>query len=254
MGKSSFTPDRIKAIFFDINETLIDPSRTFQMSFRQVWEDMSGRWDAGGGVPDWSRIWESYQTEWRAGRMANGRKDSWAEAQRRNTAALSAAVRKHDLRVGETALASFFQKVTEHQEKSPHLYPGTAAALAALSKHYRLAIISNGIQEKQTRRLRAAGQIPPLKEEHMFFSAAVGCRKPDPVIFRHALDRMGLRPNQTVMVGNSWAKDVLGSVNVHMNAVWFRPGRKQKHFRRKVGSARIHVVQSMEELLSLFEV
>jgi putative hydrolase of the HAD superfamily len=254
MGKASFTPDRIKAVFFDINETLLDPSRSFHLAFRQVWEDMSGRWSTDREKPDWNRIWDSYQREWRAGRSRESRRESWAEAQRRNVAALSSAVQKHDLRIGETALQSFFQRVAEQQEKSPLLYTGTAETLAALSTRYKVAIISNGVQEKQTRRLRAAGQIPPLREEHMFFSAAVGCRKPDPVIFRHALDRMGLRPNQTVMVGNSWAKDVLGAVNVHMNAVWFRPDRKQKHFRRKVGSARIHVVQSMQELLSLFEI
>jgi hypothetical protein len=38
-----------------------------------------------------------------------------------------------------------------------------------------------------------------------------------------------------------------------MNAVWFRSGRKQKHFRRKVGNTRIDVVENMEELLALFE-
>lgn len=254
MGKASFTPDRIKAVFFDINETLLDPSRSFRHAFQEVWEDMSGRYsqDEEERV-DWTRIWEAYQTERRSAVHPGGRKESWSETQKRNAAALGQAVKKFDMRIGETALQGFFQKVAETQERTPLLYPGTAAALAALSRRYKLAIISNGVQEKQTRRLRAAGQIPPLKEEHMFFSAAVGCRKPDPLIFRHALDRMGLRPNQTVMVGNSWAKDVLGAVNMHMNAVWFRPGRKQKHFRRKVGSARIHVVQSMEDLLALFE-
>ncbi|MDF2922971.1 MAG: family hydrolase [Paenibacillaceae bacterium] len=251
MGKASFTADRIKAVFFDINETLLDPGRSFHHAFSQVWEDMCARWD--GQKPDAAELWESYQTHWRAWKNPGGRKDSWAESQKRNMSALTAAVREHHLRLGEGTLHGFFQKVMEHQEKSPLLYPGAAETLAALSRTYKLAIISNGIQEKQTRKLRAAGQIPPLREEHMFFSAAVGARKPDPVIFRHALDKMGLRPNQTVMVGNSWAKDVLGAVHVHMNVVWFRPDRKQKHFRRKVGSARIHVVQSMEELLSLFE-
>lgn len=254
MGRASFTPDRIKAVFFDINETLLDPSRSFQHAFQQVWEDMVARSSQDRENLNWNKIWEAYQEEWRAIRNSGGRKESWVETQRRNTAALSQAVKKHQIRIGETALQGFFHRVAEHQEKSPLLYPGTTETLTALSKRYKLAIISNGIQEKQTKRLRAAGQIPPLREDYMFFSAAVGCRKPDPVIFRHALDRMGLRPNQAVMVGNSWTKDVLGAVNVHMNAIWFRPNRKQKHFRRKVGSARIHVVQSMAELLALFEV
>lgn len=251
MGKAPFTSDRIKAIFFDVNETLLDPNHTFQHAFKQVWTDMSARWD--GDKPTVDQLWESYESHLRTTRHTPVRKDSWAETQKRNLAALTAAVQDHQLRLGDGALQSFLHKTAEQQEKAPLLYPGTAETLAALSARYRLAIISNGIMEKQMRRLRAAGQMPPLREEHMFFSSAVGARKPDPAIFRHALEKMGLRPNQTVMVGNSWNKDVLGGVGVHMNVVWFRPGRMQKHFRRKVGSARIHVVQSMADLLALFE-
>lgn len=253
MHKASFTPERIKVVFFDVNETLLDPTSSFKQAFRSVWEDFSGRLARDGDTADWQDIWTTFQAEQKALRPPGNRRDFWSEQVKRNPAALAAALKKHGFRLGDTALEGFFGKVAEAQERSPILFPGTAKALSALSQTYRLGIISNGIQTKQTARLRAAGQIPPLREENMFFSGALGCRKPDPLIFRHALERMGVRPNQAVMVGNSWTKDVLGAVHVHMNAVWFRSGRKQKHFRRKVGNMRIDVVENMEELLALFE-
>lgn len=253
MGKSTFTPDRIKVIFFDINETLLDPARTFRQAFKQVWEDTSARWETDGSKPGSDQIWEAYHAKWRSARAPGARKESYAEMQKRNVAALAAALAPIGLKLPEQALQAFFHKVNEQQEKHPYLYPGTAETLSLLSQSYKVAIISNGMQDKQTRRLRAAGQMPPLREDRMFFSAAVGARKPHPAIFRHALEKLGIRPDQAVMVGNSWSKDILGAVSVHMNAVWFRPGGKQKHFRRKAGSARIHVIHSMEQLVSLFE-
>lgn len=253
MGKAPFTPDRVKAVFFDINETLLDPSRTLRHAFQHVWEDISGRLDTGGEQPKPDKIWEAYQGEWRAGRPAGDRRESSAEAMQRKMAAMASAVQAWELKLSDSALRSFFHRVHEYQEKAPQLYPGTAEALAKLSRSYKIAIISNGFQDKQTRRLRAAGQIPPLREDRMFFSQAVGVRKPHPNIFRHAMEVMGVRPDQAVMIGNSWSKDVMGAVKVHMNAVWFHPRETQKHFRRKAGSARIHVVSSMEQLVTLFE-
>jgi HAD superfamily hydrolase (TIGR01549 family) len=253
MGKSTFTPDRIKVIFFDINETLFDPARTFRHAFKQVWEDVSARWETDGSRPAADQVWEAYNAKWRGSRAPGFRNESYADMHKRNVYALAAALAQWGLKLPDSALQSFFHKVNEHQEKFPYLYPGTAETLSVLSKSYKVAIISNGMQDKQTRRLRAAGQIPPLREDRMFFSAAVGVRKPHPAIFRHALERLGIRPDQAVMVGNSWSKDILGAVSVHMNAVWFRPGGKQKHFRRQAGSARIHVIHSMEQLMPLFE-
>lgn len=254
LGITTFKPDRIKAVFFDINETLVDPENTFRQAFMQVWHDMSGRWETDGEKLTGETLWQAYRKESSTRRVAGQMSLSYSELQKRNTAALGTALKQRGIRMPDQALQAFFQKIHEQQEKRPYLYPGTPEALAALAKSYKLAIISNGMQDKQTRRLRAAGQLPPLREDHMFFSAAVGVRKPHPAIFRHALERMGISPDQAVMVGNSWSKDVLGAIQVHMHAVWFRPGRKQKHFLRKAGNTRVHVVQSMEQLLSLFDI
>ncbi|WP_438447973.1 HAD family hydrolase [Gorillibacterium sp. sgz5001074] len=253
MGITTFKPDRIKVVFFDINETLLDPESTFRQAFMQVWKDTSGRWETDVERPSGEEVWAAYRKEAAPGRAYGRMSLPYAEQQKRNAAAFAAALRPWGIRLPDHALNAFFHRVSEQQERRPVLYPGAAEALSALAKSYKVAIISNGMQEKQTRRLRAAGQLPPLREDRMFFSASVGVRKPHPAIFRHALERIGYRPDQAVMVGNSWSKDVLGAIQVHINAVWFCPGRKQKHFRRKVGSARIHVVQSMEQLLSLFE-
>ena len=42
-------------------------------------------------------------------------------------------------------------------------------------------------------------------------SSEVGMQKPDPRIFRLALEGIGAAPAETVFIGNDWAADVLGA-------------------------------------------
>ncbi|MFJ9411054.1 HAD family hydrolase [Streptomyces sp. NPDC101393] len=49
-------------------------------------------------------------------------------------------------------------------------------------------------------------------------SARAGARKPHPLIYRAVLDRCGLRPEQSLFVGDMWASDVLGPLAAGMRA------------------------------------
>jgi FMN phosphatase YigB (HAD superfamily) len=52
-------------------------------------------------------------------------------------------------------------------------------------------------------------------------SEEVGVTKPDPRIFGIALDRLGQRPESTVMVGDAWGTDIVGAHAAGLHAVWF---------------------------------
>jgi putative hydrolase of the HAD superfamily len=57
------------------------------------------------------------------------------------------------------------------------------------------------------------------------FSSEVGKRKPHPAIFRRALEQLGVRPEETLFVGDRLYEDVRGAAEVGMRtvqAVWFR--------------------------------
>jgi putative hydrolase of the HAD superfamily len=56
------------------------------------------------------------------------------------------------------------------------------------------------------------------------FSSELGRRKPDPAIFRHVLDALGVEPGAALFVGDSLAADIAGAAAVGMHtcqAVWF---------------------------------
>jgi putative hydrolase of the HAD superfamily len=50
-------------------------------------------------------------------------------------------------------------------------------------------------------------------------SASVGAEKPDPRIFQHALDELGVGPDELVHVGDEYESDILGAQAVGVNAV-----------------------------------
>ncbi len=52
------------------------------------------------------------------------------------------------------------------------------------------------------------------------FTQEVGVQKPDPRVFRFALDRVHQQPTGAVFVGDSWEADYLGATRVGMTAVW----------------------------------
>jgi putative hydrolase of the HAD superfamily len=94
--------------------------------------------------------------------------------------------------------------------------PGAREALSALSaRGYRLAVVSNadGTVEEQ---LRVDGlcQVGPgagVSVGIVLDSTAVGVAKPDPGIFRLALDALQVAPERTIHVGDTPAADVAGA-------------------------------------------
>jgi 2-haloalkanoic acid dehalogenase type II len=84
---------------------------------------------------------------------------------------------------------------------------------------YRLGIVSNAGDDADVQVLIDKAGIRSYFEV-ILSSAAAGVRKPNPDIFRRVLDRMGLTPEQAVMVGDVLGADILGAHNAGMPGIW----------------------------------
>lgn len=111
-----------------------------------------------------------------------------------------------------------------HSDK--HLWcapdPSAAGVLDALKKQgLTLAVISNTEDGRLNDSLNAAGisgRFDLLVDSHL-----VGCRKPDAVIFKLALDRLGLAPQEAAYVGDSYAYDALAARAVGLRGILLDP-------------------------------
>lgn len=91
----------------------------------------------------------------------------------------------------------------------------------------RLGIVSNsdGTLEERLRDegICQVGEGPGTPVTAIVDSGAVGVQKPDPEIFRIALDRVGVEPADAVHVGDSVRADVLGAEQAGVGALHFDP-------------------------------
>jgi YjjG family noncanonical pyrimidine nucleotidase len=98
---------------------------------------------------------------------------------------------------------------------------GAAALLQQVKERARVAIVSNNLLDEQRDKLRECGLDGWI--DALVVSEEAGVSKPDPYIFRLALDRLGCLSSEAVMIGDSWAADVVGAHAAGIRAIWFNP-------------------------------
>lgn len=117
----------------------------------------------------------------------------------------------------------------ENRRKSPFVYEETFSVLDKLKEDgYRLLLITNGSPDLQNTKLRITPELVPYFE-HIVISGAFGRGKPDPTIFEHALSLMNLNSDEVIMVGDNLNTDILGSNRVGIKNVWINREGKERN-------------------------
>ena len=101
--------------------------------------------------------------------------------------------------------------------------PSVALLLDALNGRYRLAIVSNGSRMVQRAKLARLdlGHLAP----RAFISGELGVAKPDPALFRKAIEWVGCAPHEAMFVGDDPVRDIAGASAVGMATCWVSTGR-----------------------------
>ncbi len=96
---------------------------------------------------------------------------------------------------------------------------GAMELLRYLQPKYRLYVASNGPYERQKRRLEKAGMYDYF--EKIFVSGAVGFFKPNPEFFEVCFKSIGdIHPSESVIIGDSITADICGGINAGMGTCW----------------------------------
>ncbi len=104
--------------------------------------------------------------------------------------------------------------------------PDVLDVLRELSEVATLAIVSNGFQKVQTRRIAESG-VGNFMED-VFVSEKMDSEKPNRKIFDGALRALGVENREHVlMVGDSLTSDIQGGVNAGLDTCWFNPNHAE---------------------------
>ena len=174
----------LKAVFFDLDNTLIDRDAAFRECIQSRFDDVAVRAELfrldHGGRGDRETLF-SYWSQ-HTGAPMNQEK--------------------------------FAQMLAEQIKPDAELLD----ALRRLTKILKLGIITNGGGESQRRKYRAAGLSDVIPESCVWVSAEVGVAKPDPAIFRLACWVFGALPGECLFLGDDEHNDIAGAIGAGMKA------------------------------------
>ena len=118
---------------------------------------------------------------------------------------------------GHASAAAELHRRTYHASRKR--VDGALELLQALHGQVHLGVVTNNTLAEQTEKLATFGLAEFV--DVLVTSEEIGVAKPEPSIFNAALHRLGVTPEEAVMVGDSWLHDVQGDIGAGIAAVWF---------------------------------
>ena len=208
----------IKNVFFDLDHTLWDFERnsalTFGLLFNKYKLDIDINSFLKVYVPINLEYWRLYRNE-----------SISKEYLRFNR--LKDAFKKLNIDVSSDLINKLSYDYIENLPKFNHLIDGAHELLLYLKKKYKLYLITNGFRNVQSNKLKNSGIGNFFLS--IYDSESVGVKKPNPLIFNHALDDSGCIARESVMIGDSFEADIQGSLSVGMNAIHYVNFGEKEH-------------------------
>jgi putative hydrolase of the HAD superfamily len=190
----------LKAIFFDAAGTLLYLTRSVGHHYALVGGEIGLTLDAAALDRAFAAAWRSMPRRAAVeGPRENDDKDWWRELVHRVLTDVAPSLKELDR-------DNFFEIAYEHFAEAGvwELYPEVMEVLENLSPRFQLAVVSNF-----DGRLRLILEQLGVSKffSHIFISSELGADKPDPEIFRRALQITDLRPNEVLHVGDDPQRD-----------------------------------------------
>ncbi|XXM71068.1 HAD family hydrolase [Lysinibacillus sphaericus] len=88
---------------------------------------------------------------------------------------------------------------------------------------FKVGIITNGTSYNAYKKVQRLELNDLFKNEQIIVSEEIGYSKPHRQIFRHALDRLKIKPERTLFIGDNYYTDMCGADAAGMDTLWINP-------------------------------
>lgn len=236
----------IKAIIFDFDDTLaierasaeeammitckkvrqkydVEPQELYGNIWekaRQLWHNNSPvrKYCVDVAISSWEGLWGRFDGEDENLKILR----SWTPTYRKqawHNTLLESGV--DDIEFAEY-LSNEFQK---QRRKIHNVFDDAEPNLIELNKKYTLALVTNGASDLQREKIEGSGLAKYFDE--IVIAGDVGIRKPEPEIFNIVLNRIGTKPDETIMVGNDLESDIEGAQKIGIKFVWLNRNKEK---------------------------
>ena len=230
----------LRAVIFDLDDTLIADQATARASVRSAARLLSGAdpdrvveavltaadaaWCSGPygdlaselGISSREGLWSHFEgCHPRLAGLA-----AWAPTYRAETWRTALAA----LGTRDPALATAMADAYEAAQRAGHpLLEGAEEVVRRAVTRYRVGLLTNGPGDIQRHKVEGTGLGPLFRA--FVVSGEVGVGKPSPEVFELVLGALGVGPEEAVMVGDNWDRDIHGALASGVAAIWVAGGR-----------------------------
>ena len=201
---------KIKHVFFDLDHTLWDFEANSDIAFQTIFKKYEINVELPKFLNYYKTINENY---WKLYREEKITKDALRYGRLKDT------FNKIKHEIDDDTIHHLSVAYIEMLPKNNKLFEGTHEILEHLFVHYKLHIITNGFNEVQYKKIENSGLNKYF--DQIITSEEVGVKKPNPLIFNYALEKVNAQPNESVMIGDNWEADIMGAKNVGFDVIFF---------------------------------
>ena len=221
-------------IFFDLDHTLWDFEKNSGLAFNEIFIELNFPFSLDVFLKLYNPI---NHAQWKLYRENKITQDDL----RFNR--LNKTFEKLNYYASVDLIENISEKYITYLSTFPHLFEGAIELLEGLKNRFRLHIITNGFDKVQQFKIKNSGIESFF--EFVFTAEKVGFKKPHPEIFIQSLKTVNTTAEASIMIGDSFEADILGSLNQGMQAIHFNSHNEEVH-------AKCPIVYSLAELKALF--
>lgn len=227
----------LKAIYFDVDDTLYDQLLPFKVAFKAIFKDLNTDIE---GVYKSSRYYSDLVFE-----DTESGKLSLKDMQ---VYRIKSALKDYDIEITDIE-AALFQKYYGEKQKEIFLEKDLISLFNRLvANGVETGIITNGSSSHQRDKIRQLGIGKWVTNNAIYISSEVGSAKPKRTIFD--LAAKGRSVNDFIYVGDSFPNDIVGAKSAEWKTIWFnRRGRKSPFSQIQTD----YEVRTLSELIEVIE-
>ena len=211
---------RIKTVWFDLDDTLIDFRTNSRAALRIVYDSVEPIRLLFADAEAWTeryefhnhRLWDQYS-------RAEIDRDTLRMERFRHPLAEAGMTDAEARRLSEFLDTYYLDRLAEQK----NLIPGAIELIDAIKNRWpdiRIGVLSNGFADVQHRKIRNAGLQDKI--DLTVLSDDIDVNKPDRRLFEHAA-RMAAseQPDSNLLIGDNPTTDIAGALCAVWHAVWF---------------------------------
>lgn len=207
---------KIKHVFFDLDHTLWDFEANSNIAFETIFK----KYDVGVDFQKFLNYYRGINRNyWRLYRNEKITKEELRIGRLKDTFVKI----KH--KVDNELISNLSIEYIEVLPNNNQLFEGTHEILEHLHPNYKLHIITNGFNEVQYKKLENSGLSKYF--DKIITSEDAGVKKPNPKIFKYALELAEATSKESIMIGDNWEADVMGAIKNGLDAIYFNYEKKR---------------------------